>query len=315
MEGEHHRVEESYIEVRIMRPIAIVLVVAAVVAGLTAFLAKSWLDRQAAVRPASEPVAVTEVLVTAREIPAGTVLSGSDLRYEAWPDHLITPRLMTRRSGEDLKAQAVGLVARRNLADGEPFAMSVTFRSDSAGVLAGILSPGMRAVSIAITNPTAVSGFITPGDRVDVILATDLSKTVEQSERKSAGGLILRYVAETVLSDVKILAIDQQMVRGREGAGIQGKTATIEVTPKQAELLTTAGMVGSLQLVLRGLPGPDPVTPVDSADQMGFTSDTEISKALQMLGDVREKPAKSGGSGFTIEVNRAGTITSEGVSR
>lgn len=299
-----------------MRPITIVLAVAALAAILTGFLAKLWLDRQAAARAAAPPAAVTDVLVTAREIPAGTVLAASDLRYEPWPNTLISPRLITRQGGDDSKAQAVGTVARRVLAEGEPFSMTATFRPDSAGVLAGILAPGMRAVSIAITNPTAVSGFITPGDRVDVLLATDISKTVEQTERKGAGGLMLRYASETVLSDVKVLAIDQQITRNRDGAGVQGKTATIEVTAKQAEILTTAELIGSLQLVLRGLPGAEsPPSP----DEIGFTSDTETSKALQMLGVVREKPAKSssssGGGERGIQINRAGTITTEGSAR
>jgi pilus assembly protein CpaB len=298
-----------------MRPVVIVLAVAALVAGLTGFLAKLWLDRQASVHPTAEQAAVTEVLVTAREVPAGTVISGSDLRFESWPNALITPRLMVRRQGEDPKARAVGQVARRALAEGEPFTLAATFRQDSAGVLAGLLASGMRAVSIAITNPTAVSGFITPGDRVDVLLAADINKTVEQAERKDGGGLIMRFASETVLSDVRVLAIDQQITRGRDGAAIQGKTATIEVTPKQAELLTTAGLLGNLQLVLRGLPDNAPTgAPADAPEQIGFTSDTETSKVLQVLSDLRQKPAKSSG-GPTVQINRAGRVTSEGFNR
>ncbi|WP_161539683.1 Flp pilus assembly protein CpaB [Paramagnetospirillum kuznetsovii] len=295
----------------------IVLAVAAFAALLTGFLAKMWLDRQAQVRPAAE-AAVTEVLVTAHDIAPGTVMSASDLRYEPWPNAVVTPRLMVRRPGEDLKAQVVGQVARRALAEGEPFSMAATFRAESAGVLAGILGPGMRAVSIAITNPTAVSGFVTPGDKVDVLLATDVSKTVDSTERKSGGALIMRYAAETVLSDVKVLAIDQQIVRTRDGAAIQGKTATLEVTPKQAELVTTAGMIGNLQLVLRGLPGSTPAAPAEETDQIGFTSDTETSKALQVLGDFRQKPAKPSGGGTaapSVLINRAGQVTSEGFER
>ncbi|OAN50421.1 hypothetical protein A6A04_18245 [Paramagnetospirillum marisnigri] len=294
-----------------MRPIAIVITVAAVIAVLTGFLAKLWLDRQAA-RPVAVVQAVAEVLVSARDIAAGTVLSASDLRYESWPEALVTPRLMTRKDGADPKVQAVGQVARRDLAEGEPFTLAATFRADAVGVLAGLLSPGMRAVSIAITNPSAVSGFVTPGDRVDVLLATDVSKTLEQGERKDASGAILRYAAETVLSDVRVLAIDQQITRGRDGSAIQGKTATIEVTPKQAEILTTAAMVGSLQLVLRGLPG-EAVAPAESA---GFTSDTETSRALQAMSEAREAPArKPSGGGGGVQINRAGHITSEGFSR
>ncbi|CAA7616837.1 Flp pilus assembly protein CpaB [Magnetospirillum sp. SS-4] len=301
-----------------MRPIAIVLVVAALAAGLTAFLAKSWLDRQSAGPAAQAQAAMAEVLVAAREISPGTVLGADDLRYESWPSTAVTPRLMIRRDGDDPKAQALGLVARRALAEGEPFAIAATFRQDSAGVLAGVLTPGMRAVSVAITNASAVSGFITPGDKVDVVLSTDMQRVMEGGDREPAGTLLIqRYAAETVLADVRVLAIDQQITRGRDGAAIQGKTATIEVTPKQAEILTAAGMVGTLNLVLRGLPAAGGAAVAETeADAAGFTSDTETSRALQALLGARTRPAKpSGGGGGGIQVNRAGIVTSEGAAR
>ncbi|MDO8608759.1 MAG: Flp pilus assembly protein CpaB [Phaeospirillum sp.] len=306
-----------------MRPIAIVLVVAALAAGLTGILAKAWLDRQAATSSASESLAVTEVLVTAREVAAGSVIVSDDLRYESWPNSLITPRLVVRGTGgEDPKAQLVGQVARRMLTEGEPFTAAATFRQDSAGVLAGVLAPGMRAVSIPITNPSAVSGFVTPGDRVDIILATDMQRAVDNADRQSAAsGSILRFAAETVLADIRVLAIDQQIVRGRDGAAIQGKTATVEVTPKQGEILTTAGLIGTLQLVLRGLPDGNAAKPSpDEPPEQGFTADTETSKALQALVEGKIKKAEpvkasSSGGGATVKINRAGTITSEGFAR
>ncbi len=303
-----------------MRPITIVLVVAALAAGLTGILAKAWLDRQVVTSPTAEAVAVTEVLVTAREVDAGTVISSGDLRYESWPNSVVTPRLVVRRPGEDPMAQLIGQVSRRTLTEGEPFTAAATFRQDNSGILAGILTPGMVAISIAITNASAVSGFITPGDRVDVVLATDMQRAVEAADRQnSGGGPILRYAAETILSNVRVLAVDQQITRSRDGAAIQGKTATVEVTSKQGEILTTAGMIGTLQLVLRGLPDGKVVEPPpEGGEQAGFTADTETSKALQAMVDGKAKPAKapsSGGGGATVKINRAGNITSEGFAR
>ena len=177
-------------------------------------------------------------------------------------------------------------------------------------------------MSIPITNPSAVSGFITPGDRVDIILATDMQRAIDSADRKGdTGGSILRFAAETVLADIRVLAIDQQIARGRDGAAIQGQTATVEVTPKQGEILTTAGLIGSLQLVLRGLPDGAAAKPSpDEASKQGFTADTETSRALQALVEGRIKkaePAKasSSGGGATVKINRAGTITSEGFAR
>ena len=138
-----------------MRLVTIVLVVAALAAGLTALLAKAWLDRQAEGQLHPDAAALVEVLVAAREVAPGTVLAADDLRYDGWPASAVTPRLLVHRPDDDPKAKFLGQVVRRPLAEGEPFSPAATFRQDSAGVLAGLLAPGMRAVSIAITNPSA----------------------------------------------------------------------------------------------------------------------------------------------------------------
>ncbi len=300
-----------------MRLVTVVLVVAALAAGLTALLAKVWLDRQAAGRARPEAPALVEVLVAAREIPAGVALAAADLRYDGWPAAAVTPRLLVRRAGDDPKAQFIGQTVRRPLAEGEPFSAAATFRPDGSGVLAGLLMPGMRAVSIAITNSSAVSGFITPGDRVDIVLAADLQRATEGDRQQGGGGsaFMLRYVAETVLTDIKVLAIDQQIARGRDGGAQQGKTATVEVSPKQAELLSAAGMLGSLQLVLRGLQSATPAAAPTEPDP-GFTSDAEASKALQVMLGARSMSNKRERSGGTsVQINRAGQVTSEGFAR
>lgn len=300
-----------------MRPIVIIVVVAALAAGGTAMLAKSWLDRQEARRAkaADEPASV-EILLIARDVPSGAALVSDDLRYEVWPKSAVSDRLTVRKPGEDSKAAFVGMIARRPLAEGEPVSAATTFRPEASGVLAGMLGPGMRAVSVAITNPTAVSGFITPGDRVDVVLATDIKKAEEGANVESGNGLLLRYGAETVLADLRVLAIDQQITRGRDGAPIQGKTATLEVTPKQAEVLTVAGMVGSLQLSLRPPRGGEAPQPPAPGETLDFTADLEAGKVLQAVVGFKPKaeraapPAPKG-----VRVNRAGQISSEGGAR
>lgn len=294
-----------------MRPGVLVMAIAIVAALVTALLAKTWVDRQMVKPVAVQSQAMLEVLVVARDVTSGSVLQSDDLKYEKWPQTSLTPRLIVRQAGSDPKAQYLGQIARRPLSEGEPLSQEALFRADASGVLAGMLSPGMRAVSISITNPSAVSGFITPGDKVDIVLAADFQNTAER-DKKAVSSVIQRYAAETILTDIKVLAIDQQIARGHDGAAIQGKTATVEVTPKQAEVLTAAGLLGNLQLVLRGLPNDkeqaDPVPP----STPGFTSDTEASKALKgFLGD-RETPAAKKSGGVLIHVNRAGHISAEG---
>lgn len=295
-----------------MRPAVLVMMIAASAAVLTAVLAKSWMDRQMPQPVENSAQATTEILVVARDVAAGTKLQTDDLRYEEWPEHNRTPRMIVRQPDSDPKSQYLGQIARRPLTEGEPLSGAALIRTEQMGVLAGMLTPGMRAVSIAITNPSAVSGFITPGDKVDIVLAADLQRMVEQG----TGGrtpAIQRFAAETVLTDIRILAIDQQIARAKDGNTIQGKTATVEVTPKQAEILTAVGMLGQLQLVLRGLPMDKPETETASLSETGFTGDVDSSKALKTL--LGSKPVHGhAASGSAITINRAGQI-SEGTVR
>ncbi|CAA7625883.1 Flp pilus assembly protein CpaB [Magnetospirillum sp. UT-4] len=283
-----------------MKPVVIVLMAVAVAAAsATAFLAQRWVSTQAARPVATQAAPVAEVLVVAREVAAGTALAEADLRYEPWPANA-AQRFVARKPGEDPRAQMVGLVTRRALAEGEPFTQAAAAKPD-AGLLAGLLAPGMRAVSVAISNASAVSGFVAPGDRVDVVMAADFQRADQDSVGK--GGPIVRFAAETVLRDVKVLAIDQQIARGKDGAAIQGKTATIEVSPKQAEAMIAAGMMGQLSLVLR--PQAREEEAPETTAMASFTADIEASKAMRALNG--EPRTSNGGGG--VRINRAGTVS------
>lgn len=288
-----------------MKPVVAIVAVVAVVAALaTAFLAQQWVADQTARPVAVQKAPTAEVLVVARDVAPGSALTDDDLRYESWPT-ATAARFLVRQPGEDLKAKFVGAIPRRALAAGEPFQDSAIARTD-AGLLAVLLEPGMRAASVAISNASAVSGFIAPGDRVDVVLAADFQRTDQDAVGK--GGPIVRFAAETVLADVKVLAIDQQIARGKDGAAIQGKTATLAVSPKQAEILATASMLGQLSLVLR----PQATAAVEAeaeaepaAGMKPFTPDIEASQAMRAING--GAPAGSGGSG--IRINRAGVVS------
>ncbi len=295
-----------------MRPIAVVLIVVAVVAsGLAAFLAKHWMAASTARQVAQ--TATAEVLVAGQDIAPGTVLSAGDLRLDKWPQSTLSPRLVTAAGGRNPMPGYVGKVTRFALANGQPITADDVFQEGAAGVLAGMLAPGMRAVSIAISNPSAVSGFVTPGDHVDVVLAADIrrdeGKTIE-------AGPIVQYAAETILEDVRVLAIDQQIARGKDSPAMLGKTATLEVTPKQAEILTTAAMMGQLSLVLRSIArAPAKVAAKNALLNGPFTADTEVSKALEAVHAGAFAPAPESPKarrGPAVTVDRGGTISTTG---
>ncbi len=290
-----------------MRPIAVVLIVVAVIASaLAAFLAKHWMTASSA---RQGELATVEVLVAGRDVPAGAVLQAGDLRLDKWPQSAITPRLATRGGGRDPVPGFVGKVSRFAIAQGEPVTEGSVFAQSAAGLLAGMLAPGMRAVSVAISDTSAVSGFVTPGDRVDVVLGADIGR--DEGKHIEAGP-IAQFAAETIMEDVGVLAIDQRIARGRDSPAMQGKTATLEVTPKQAEILTAAGMMGQLSLVLRSIAQP-PAKAAAIADP--FTADTEVSKALEAVhaGVFAASPTTAGARRApAVTVNRGGTISTTG---
>ncbi|HLO78064.1 MAG TPA: Flp pilus assembly protein CpaB [Magnetospirillum sp.] len=293
-----------------MRPMRLAVVVVAVLAaGMTALLARNWLAAQKAA-PVPQAVAMAEVLVAARDLPAGTVLQAQDMRYDRWPASAVPAKLIARHAGDDPRGRFVGQVSRREMVDGEPVTTQA-LRQNSSGMLAGMLGNGMRAVSVAISNTSAAAGFITPGDRVDVVLAADLVRT-EGNNGATQSGPMVRYAAETVLTDVKVLAIDQSATRSRDGGAVEGKTATLEVTPKQAELLAAASMLGSLSLALRSADAADGAQQSKAATP--FTTDTEASRALDALHHARPKPAQVQG-GAQVMVNRAGQISAQTFGR
>lgn len=289
-----------------MRPLMVILIAAALgIAGAAAFMVKRYLDGQAAqTAHQSEPAVETEsVLVMSRDIGAGAVLIEDDMRYEQWPAGAVDRRFVVRpAAGEDPKRQFVGATTRRPVAAGEPVTGSAVFRQDEAGMMSGILSPGMRAVSIALTPTNSAAGFIGPGDRVDVVLGLEL---------RGANNNEKMHTAEVLLSNVRVLAVDTRLKA--EGPA-PGKTATIEVTPQQAESIITAGAMGSLYLVLRSLAQePDPVE-----EERSFATSQTVSRVIRALtGGGGLRPREEPPMPVTVEaapqrpvrLNRAGHVS------
>ena len=151
-----------------------------------------------------------------------------------------------------LEKSFAGWVAREPFAAGEPIARAKIVARGNGGPIAAVLEPGMRAVSIAVDQTSDVSGFILPGDRVDVLAS--LSASVEGA----GGNGYQRKAAETVLRDVRVVGIDQRP-DSKDGQPVVARTVTLEVTPKQGEILALAGDLGKLLLSLRSLVSSLPV--------------------------------------------------------
>jgi pilus assembly protein CpaB len=281
-----------------MNPRTLLLVIAAFgTAGLTAFLVQGWLDRQRAEIMASGSqtgVTATQVLVAKRDLPAGTFVKPEHLRWQSWPESGLDRAFA--RAGKREKRDFVGSVVRKGLIAGEPLTDRRVVKPGTRGFLSAVLSPGSRAVSVPVDASSGIAGLVFPGDRVDLILSHKFHSALDTGPLQRA-----RRASETLLTNLRVLAIDQS-TDDQKGKPILGKTATLEVTPKQAEIVTLALALGKLSMSLRSLAGGgDPVAGGEFAAAPAragsYTRDSDLSRLLGIA------PGKSTG----VRILRGGT--------
>lgn len=259
----------------------LLLAIAAIgTAGVTAFMAKGWLEGQRArMSVAAIPTkveAATQVLVANASLGAGAFVKPSDLRWQPWPEDGLAKTYVLK--GKRKPADFTGAVVRRGVATGQPVTDEQLVKPGERGFLAAVLKPGMRAVSVPVTAASAIAGLVFPGDRVDMILSHRFENpSPSKADRK------LRHVSETVLVNVRILALDQSTddQNGKTKKAVP-KTATLEVSPKQAEIVSVALNLGALSLSLRALgieEGSKPATD-ETTRGRSVTRDSDVSRVL-----------------------------------
>ena len=228
----------------------LVLAVALAAGGAAAFLMGSDEEK----KPEAPPVAkfeTTDVLIAKVDIGMGTALSSQDLQWQAWPAATTGESYITKKDKPNAIEEMGGAITRAPFTAGEPIREAKLIRANgAAGYMAAILPSGMRAVSTEISPETGTGGFILPNDRVDVIL----------SRRPGEGKINVPASSETILTNVRVLAIDQTVEEKNGQRVVVGKTATLEIAPRQAEALTQARQVGTLSLALRSLLDASKVT-------------------------------------------------------
>lgn len=221
----------------------IILGLAALAAIVAALLVRGLLgggtEKSAAATP-PKPIATVQVLVAASAIQPGTKLTPAAVRWQVWPKSAVNSSFITAAGSSDIAKIIAGTVARAPMIEGEPLSTTKIVHADSAGFMAAQLSPGMRAVSIGIDAKSGAGGFILPNDRVDVLLT------------RSLGGQ-RQFSADTILRNVRVLAVDQTYSQQKDEKVVIGKTATLELSPRQAEIIARASAAGTLSLSLRPL--------------------------------------------------------------
>lgn len=241
-----------------MNPRTIIFVVVALaMAGGTALMVKGWMNAQqkalVEAKKKRDEGPKDEILVAKVNLPIGTLVNPKEhLVWQAWPSKKILKAYV--RKGLRKPTDFAGSVVRSSLVAGEPITSGRVVKRGEKGFMAAVLSPGMRAISVKISATTGASGFIFPGDRVDVMMSTVVKEDEGDSKKKKKTEPA--RVTETILENVRVLAVDQ-IANDKGNKARVRRTATLEVTPKQAEFVTVAEALGTLSLALRPLTRED----------------------------------------------------------
>lgn len=238
----------------------IILVAAIAAAGLTAILVRSLVSSPDVVSDTKPEIPTVEVLVAARKIEIGTKLTEADLRWQEFPQPSVASAYLTRSANPEAVKENVGGIARAEIFADSPITPGKIVNAGGGGFMSAILEGGMRAMSVSVSPETGAGGFILPGDRVDVILS------YKGQVEDESGQMQDQAVSEIILENIRTLAIDQTVndpaageaaEEGTAGAeqtsSVIGKTATLELTPAQAQILAKAVDAGQLSLALRSL--------------------------------------------------------------
>jgi pilus assembly protein CpaB len=232
-----------------MKPARIAVLGAAILAGAAAFmLLQNPSAPPAPVEIAAGPsIKTTEVLVAAVDVPMGQTLKVADLRWQSWPDDGLPAGYVRRSDSASALQETAGSIVRSDFLSGEPIRREKLIKADGGGFMSAILPSGMRALAINIDTrgSTSAGGFILPNDRVDVI------RTFRDEESARSGGE--STLSETVLSNIRVLAIGQNIQERNGEKVVTGETATLELSPQQVETIALAQKVGQLSLSLRSL--------------------------------------------------------------
>ncbi|MDE2376154.1 Flp pilus assembly protein CpaB [Bradyrhizobium sp.] len=225
----------------------VVLTVAIGAGGIAAYLASG--SDGPAPTPAA-PVAqlpTVDVLVAKSDIGLGQTVKPEDVQWQSWPAATASAAFIRRNERPDATTQVAGSIVRVPFIQGEPIRDQKLVKAEGSGFMAAILPSGMRAVSTEISPETGAGGFILPNDRVDVLL----TKRDKNPDRASSGSDVVN--AEIILSNIRVLAIDQAPKEKDGQNAVVGRTVTLELKPEQTETLARARQSGTLSLALRSI--------------------------------------------------------------
>ena len=225
----------------------VVLVIALGAGGVAAYLASGYDNKPAPVLPVAEKLPTVEVLVAKNDIQLGQAVKPEDLQWQLWPAATTSSAFIRRDNRPEAQIQIAGSIARVPLMQGEPIREQKLVRADGSGFMAAILPSGMRAVSTEISAETGAGGFILPNDRVDIVL----TRRLKNPDGANGGNDLI--LSEAILTNIRVLAIDQAPKEKEGTSALVGRTVTLELKPEQTETLARARQSGTLSLALRSI--------------------------------------------------------------
>lgn len=240
-----------------MSPARIIILVVALAAGLGAALLVQGPSQAPAPAAKIEAAPTVPVLVAATDIPIGTTVATDNLRWLNWPLSGLPAGVIRKDETPEAEKEIIGQLARQAVFAAEPIRREKLIRTDGTGFLSAVLPSGMRAVAISTDSRGAstAGGFILPNDRVDVV------STSRQGTGENAA-----MASETLLHNIRVLAIGQNVQERNGEKVVVGETATLEVDPGQVETLIQAQKTGTLSLALRSLKDAGETTPPAQAE-------------------------------------------------
>ena len=238
-----------------------------------------------------------QILVAAKTLDVGTLLKEGDLKWQDWPeDNSFIGAII--RDGEQSAVEAASGKLLRSLFAGQPMHLSLITEDDKGNFLSANVAKGMRAVGISVQSYTLADRLIRPGDYVDVMVTYRVR--VNTRDNPQAQSLVNRYATETVIENVRVLAIDKNDTKAVDEEETDGKkkkksksskkaSLTLEVKPKDAEKLVLADRMGSIGLALRSI---------------GDTQETKTTKATTDVGlsNVMTELSEMSGASSSVRV-------------
>lgn len=193
---------------------------------------------------APEPEAM--VLVARKPLAVGERLTPDSLAWQAWPKAGVAEAFFEQSVAPKAIEEWTNAVVRYPMVQGEPLTAAKLAKAGDASVMAALLTPGMRAVSVPISVATGAGGFILPNDRVDIVLTRDMQVVEGQATRQ-------RTVSDVVIENVRVLAVDQTFAGAAETRTVVGSTALLELSASDVATLQVADKLGDISLTLRSL--------------------------------------------------------------